>query len=155
MWSCRRICVQSFTEAKKKKKKAEKQEISLLQLAAFVGRFESMHGLLPLAQPAFKGRLREGWSISRMKGSESLSIHSMLDLKSKNYEQYFKSVCWKHSASSLKQNSQHHRLFQICSLYKCLALQALQLKWHAGITSRAPAALFSNSFQYSCLLSST
>lgn len=41
---------------RQKKKKAEKQEINLLQLAAFVGRFESVHGLLPLAQPAFKGR---------------------------------------------------------------------------------------------------
>lgn len=47
-----------------------------------------------------------------------------------------------------------------CAAYsnKCLALQALQLKWHAGITpgrgfqrSCAPPALFSNSSQCSCL----
>ena len=48
-------CEQCFTDAKKKG--TEKQEINLLQLAAFAGRFESMHRLLLLAQPAFKGRL--------------------------------------------------------------------------------------------------
>lgn len=40
-----------------KKKQAEKQEINLLQLAAFAGRSESMHALLPSAQPALKCRL--------------------------------------------------------------------------------------------------
>lgn len=46
-------------------KKAEKQEVNLLQLAAFMGRTESMHGPLPLAQPAFTGSLQENRSISR------------------------------------------------------------------------------------------
>lgn len=43
-----------FHRCKRKKVGAEKQEINLLQLAAFAGRFESMHRLLLLAQPAFK-----------------------------------------------------------------------------------------------------
>lgn len=38
-------------------KKAEKQEINLLQLAAFAGMFESMHGLLLLAQPGSELKL--------------------------------------------------------------------------------------------------
>ena len=50
--------MQCFTDEKKKKRGgAEKQEINLLQLAAFAGRFESTHRLLLLAQPALKRRL--------------------------------------------------------------------------------------------------
>lgn len=41
---------------KKNRKKAEKQEVDMLQLEAFVGRSESMHRLVPLTQAAFRGR---------------------------------------------------------------------------------------------------
>lgn len=61
-------------------KKAEKQEINLLQLAAFAGMFESMHGLLILAQPAFKGKLR------RLINKQ---VHSMLELKLTKFEEHF------------------------------------------------------------------
>lgn len=52
------------------KNKAEKQEINLLQLAAFVGMFESMQGLHSVC-----------FSAETQHDSESLSTHSTYDLK--------------------------------------------------------------------------
>lgn len=89
---------------RQKKKKAEKQEINLLQTATFVGKFESMHGLVPLAQPCFKGTLKRR-QIDKQTGSESMSIHSMLDLKLANYEQNTKDLLLKTFSLSTKLRS--------------------------------------------------
>lgn len=73
-------CVQCFTEAKKQ---AEKQEVNLVWLAAVVGKFESVHSILPLAQFPFETYSKKIGQMLR-KGQNHLSMQRITDTKTKN-----------------------------------------------------------------------